>query len=200
MANIQDTKVQYFMHMCIVQPSSIFTTTHIDHNVFMALFLSKMNYSGLITPEPFWTSMFHFSSVLLLSFPKKFSQGPTRSCWRDACGTYLWHLQCLWNCCLWLTVFTLLRSDEDIKYGFQISRKHWRSVFVFSLLVKLIWFGEMAELSKSVLSNFKRMRWYQPLMYGSKPHILEYIFYRSRPTKIKSLYIGPSHAGALYSY
>ena len=138
---------------------------------------------------------FIVSSVLLLSFPKKFSQGPTRSCWRDASGTYLWHLQCLWNCCLWLTVFTLLRSDKDIKYGFQISRKHWRSVFVFSLLLKLIWFGEMAELSKSVLSNFKKMSWYQPLMYGSKPHILECIFYRSRTTKIKFLYIGLSHVG-----
>ena len=71
---------------------------------------------------------------------------------------------------------------------------------LFSVLVKLIWLGKTAELSKSVLSNFKRMSWYHPLMYGSKPCIQECIFYRSRPTKMKSLYIGPSHAGASYSY
>ena len=38
-----------------------------------------------------------------------------------------------------------------------LDMKHRRLVFDFSLLVRLIWFCEMAKLSKSVLSNFKRM-------------------------------------------
>ena len=72
---------------------------------------------------------------LLFSFPEKFAQGPTQSCWWDVCGPYFWHLQCLWNCHLWLAVFTVLRSSKDGRYGFKIPRKHWRLAFVFSLVV-----------------------------------------------------------------
>ena len=50
-----------------------------------------------------------FVSGLLFSFPKKFAQGPTWSCWRDVCVPYFWYLQWLWNCLLWLAVFTVLR-------------------------------------------------------------------------------------------
>ena len=94
---------------------------------------------------------------LMFSFPDKFSQGPSWSCFRDACGPYFWHLQCLGNCCLWLAVLTVVRSGKDGRYGFKISWKHRRLVLVFSLLIRLIWFCEMANLSNSVLSNCKRM-------------------------------------------
>ena len=94
---------------------------------------------------------------LLLSFPEILAQGPTQSCWQDACGPYFWHFQCLWKCCLWLAVLTVLRLGKDGRYGFKISWKHWRLVFIFSLLVRLIWFCETAKLSNSVLSNCKRM-------------------------------------------
>ena len=96
-------------------------------------------------------------SGLLFSFPKKFAQGPTQLRWRDACSPYFWHLQCLWNCFLWLAVFTVLRLGKDGRYGFKISWKHRRLAFVFSLLVRLIWLSEMAKLSNSILSNCKRM-------------------------------------------
>ena len=56
-----------------------------------------------------------------------------------------------------------MRSGKDGRYGFKISRKHQRLVFVFSLLVRLIWFCDTAKLSKSVLSNFKNhMHRHQP--------------------------------------
>ena len=58
-----------------------------------------------------------------------------------------------------MTVFTVLRLGKDRRYGFDIFRKHWRLAFVFSLLVRLIWFHETAKLSTFVLSNFKRMTW-----------------------------------------
>ena len=96
-------------------------------------------------------------SGLLFSFPEKFAEGPTQSCWRDACGPYFWQLLCLWNCCLWLAAFTVLRSGKDGRYGFKISWKHRRLPFVFSLLVRLIWFCETARLSNSAFSNCKRM-------------------------------------------
>ena len=96
-------------------------------------------------------------SGLLFSFPEKFAQGPTPSCWWDVCGPYFWHLQCFWNCRLWLAVLTVLTSGKDVRYGFEISREYRRLAFVFSPFVKLIWFCETAKLSKSVLSNFKRM-------------------------------------------
>ena len=105
----------------------------------------------------------HFEQVcsivsgLLFSFPDKFAQGRTQSCWREACSLYFWHLQCLWNCCLWLAVFTLLRSGKDGKYGFKISWKHRRLTYVFRVLVGLIWFCEAAKLSNFVLSNCKRI-------------------------------------------
>ena len=86
-------------------------------------------------------------SGLLFSFDEKFAQEPTQLCWRDVCGLYFWHLQCLWNCRLWF--------GKDGRHDFKTSWKHWRLVFVFSLSFRLIWFFEMAKLS--VLSNFKRM-------------------------------------------
>ena len=86
-------------------------------------------------------------SDLLFTFDEKFAQEPTPLCWRDVCGPYFWHLQCLWNCRLWF--------GKDGRYDFKTSWKHWRLVFVFSLPFRLIWFFEMAKLS--VLSNFKRM-------------------------------------------
>ena len=98
-----------------------------------------------------------FVSGLLFSFPKKFTQWPTKLGWQDDCGPYFWHLQCLWNCCLWLTLFTVLRSGKDGRYGFKISWKHRRLTFVFSMLVRLIWFCETAKQSNSALSNCKRM-------------------------------------------
>ena len=41
---------------------------------------------------------------------------------------------CNWNCCLWLAVFTVLRSGKHCRYGFKISWKHRRLAFIFSLL------------------------------------------------------------------
>ena len=41
------------------------------------------------------------------------------------------------------------------KMSFKISQKHQRLAFVYSLLVRLIWFCETAKIKKSVLSNFK---------------------------------------------
>ena len=142
-------------------------------------------------------------SVFPRNFPKKLAQGPTRSCWRDVCGPYFWHLQCLWNCRLFtvLAVFTVLRSDKYVRCGFEISRKHRKLVFVFCLLVRLIWFGEAAKLNLFFQIS---KEWTIPtifaLMYGGKRHAQECIFHRYRSTKIKSLYIGPSHAGASCSY
>ena len=49
----------------------------------------------LTTPEAFWTSMLHCFRPDIFNFPEKFAQEPTRSCWRDVCGLYFWHLQCL---------------------------------------------------------------------------------------------------------
>ena len=131
----------------------------------------------LTMPKAFWTSMLH-SFRLLCSFPKRFTQGPTWLCWRDVCGPYFWHLQCLWNCCSWLVVLTVLRSGKDHRYGFEISRKNKILVFVFSLLVRLIWFCKMAKLNDLIPTIFA-------LKYGGKPHAQEWIFQRSRPTKIK---------------
>ena len=96
-------------------------------------------------------------SGLLFNFPEKFAEGPIRSWWQNVRGPYFWHLQCLWNFRLWLAVFTVLRLGKGDRYGFDISQKHRRLAFVFSLLVRLIWFCETAKLRKSVLSNFKRM-------------------------------------------
>ena len=42
--------------------------------------------------------VYSIASGLLFSFPEKFDQGPLRSCWRDVCGPYFWHLQWLWIC------------------------------------------------------------------------------------------------------
>ena len=77
-------------------------------------------------------------SGLPFSFSDKFAQGHTRWCWRDVRGPYFLHLQCLWNCRLWLPVFTTLRSSRNSRYGFEISRTHRRLAFVVRLLVRLI--------------------------------------------------------------
>ena len=44
MVDIQEMSLHYFIHMCIVQASSVSTTSCIDHRVFIVSFLSKMNY------------------------------------------------------------------------------------------------------------------------------------------------------------
>ena len=77
---------------------------------------------------------------VLFSFLKKFAQGPTRSCWRDVCGPYFWHLQYLGNCRLWLAVFTVVRSVKEARYRFEVSRKHRRLLFLFS---QLGWFASV---------------------------------------------------------
>ena len=46
-----------------------------------------------------------------------------------------------------MAIFTVLRSGKDGRYGF----KNWH------VLVRLIWFCEMAKLGKFVLSSFKRI-------------------------------------------
>ena len=61
----------------------------------------------------------------------------------------------------WLAAFIVLWYVRYVRYDFKISRKHQRLVFVFSLLVKLIWFSETAKLSMLGLSNFKRINSYQ---------------------------------------
>ena len=112
----------------------------------------------IISPRPRHSEqVYSIVLSLLFSFPEIFAQGPTQSCWRDACEPYFWHLQCLWKCCLWLAVLTVLRLGKNGRYGFKISWKHRKLTFVFSLLVRLIWFWETAKLSNSVLSNCKRM-------------------------------------------
>ena len=93
------------------------------------------------------------ASGLMLSLSAKFAQGPTRSFWRDVCSPYFWQFQFSWNCLLILPVFTVLRLGKDGRYGFQIFRKYRRLAFAFSLLVRLIWFREIAKLSKFVLSR-----------------------------------------------
>ena len=44
MADIQGTSLHYFIYMCIVQASSVFTITCIDQHVSKVSFLSEMNY------------------------------------------------------------------------------------------------------------------------------------------------------------
>ena len=84
----------------------------------------------IISPRPrHFEQVWSIVSGLLFSFPEKFAQGPTRSCWQDVCGSYFWHLQCLWNFHLWLAVFRVLRSGKDGRYSFEISRKHQRLVY-----------------------------------------------------------------------
>ena len=122
-------------------------------------FVILVAYFRIISPRPRHSEQIcSIVSGLLFNFPEKFAQRPTQSSWRDVCDICYWHLQCLWNCRLWLAVFTALRSGKDSRYGFETSRKHWRLTFVefiFSLLVRLTWFCGTAKLSKYVLSNFK---------------------------------------------
>ena len=117
-------------------------------------------------------------SGLLFSFPEKFFQGLTQSGWGDVHGPYFRHLQCLWNRCLWLAVFTVLRLGKDGSYGLEMSQKHQRFAFVFSILVRLIWFCQTAKLSKSVLSNFKRMTQHQQYLHSCMEanHTLRNVF------------------------
>ena len=92
------------------------------------------------------TLLLHFCYLDWI-FPQKVAQGLTRSCKWDDSSPYFWHLQCLLNYRLWLAVFTVLRLGKDGRYGFEISPKHWVLVFLFSLLVRLIWFCEMIKRS-----------------------------------------------------
>ena len=120
----------------------------------------------IISPRPrHFEQACSIVSGLLFSFPEKFAQGLIRLCWRDVCCTYVWHLQCLWNCRLWLALFTVLRLGKDGRYGFEISRKHRRLAFVFILLIRLIWLCKTAKLNKSAFSNFKRMTYCQPYLH-----------------------------------
>ena len=48
MADINSTSLHYFIYVCILQASSVPTTTCNDHHVFMVSFLSKMNYFGIL--------------------------------------------------------------------------------------------------------------------------------------------------------
>ena len=88
---------------------------------------------------------------LLFSFLEKYVQGPTRSCWRDVCGPYFWHLQCLWNCRLWLAVFIVFRW-QIWRWNFSETSK----ISICFSLLGLIWLCHTAKLSKSALSNFKK--------------------------------------------
>ena len=128
---------------------------------------------------------------LLFSFPDKFAQASTWSCCRDAYALYFIDLLCLWDCWLWLALFTVLRSGKDGRYGFKISRKYRRLAFVFSLLVRLIWFCETAKLSNSVLQITKE--WpninYICIDVLGQTTRLEMHFQRCRPFKTKNSFL-----------
>ena len=136
MADVQVTRLQYFIHMCIVKASAICITIFIDHRVFMVLFLSKMSYSGLTTSKAFWTSMFH-----CFRRAAQFYQEICPRIYLYVLVRCLWSLfltfSTFWNCSLWLVVFTVLRSDKDVRYGFKISRKHRRYLFKYAFFWRL---------------------------------------------------------------
>ena len=156
----------------------------------------------LTTPEAFRRNMLH-SFRALFSFSEKFAQGPTSSCRRDSFSPYFWHLQCLWNCRLWLAVFTVFRSGKDSRCGFEISWKHRRLSFDFSLLVRLIWFCEIAKLNKSVSFKFQNndliRRIFVP-KYEGKPQAQECIFQQSTSFNIKKSSLGPNYDRTSGSY
>ena len=89
--------------------------------------------AGFRIISPHWRYSGQICSIVLglrSSFLMKFAQGPTQSCWQDMCDPYFWDLQLLWSYCLWLAVFTVLRSSKGGSYGIKISQKHQRLVFV----------------------------------------------------------------------
>ena len=100
---------------------------------------------------------------LLFSFPDKFAQASTWSCCRDAYALYFIDLLCLWDCWLWLAVFTVLSSGKDGRYGFKISRKHWRYVAT-GLKPRTTYFvNEHSAISASLakwLSVCLRTKWF----------------------------------------
>ena len=57
--------LHYFIYMCIVQASSVSTTTYIDHRVFKFSFLSKMNYFATVL-------VYFFSEKALIKRTKQF--------------------------------------------------------------------------------------------------------------------------------
>ena len=159
MTNIQGISLQYFICMCIGQASSISTTCK-NHHVFMVSFLSEVNYSGLTMFKAFWKSMLHcFRHTVQFTqiCPRTYSIKLAR-CLRSIFLAFAMFMKLLFK---WLAAITVLWYVRYVRYGFKISWKHQRLVFVFSLLVKLIWFREIAKLSMPVLSNFKRINSYQ---------------------------------------
>ena len=101
-----------------------FKVTIFPRNINMNVILVALFW--IISPRLRHSEQVYFTvSGLLFCFPKKLTQGPTRSCRWDVCGRYFWHLfgyfwhlQCLWNCRLWLSVFAVLSLDKDCRYGF----------------------------------------------------------------------------------
>ena len=65
MVDIQEMSLHYFIYMCIVQASSVSTTTYIDHRVFKFSFLSKMNYFATVL-------VYFFSGKALIKRTKQF--------------------------------------------------------------------------------------------------------------------------------
>ena len=65
MVDIQEMSLHYFIYMCIVQASSVSTTTYIDHRVFKFSFLSKMNYFATVL-------VYFFSEKALIKRTKQF--------------------------------------------------------------------------------------------------------------------------------
>ena len=121
----------------------------LDLNVFMVLFLREV-----ILASPRLRHSEQVCSIVsgeLFSFLEKFAQDLL-----DRAGEMFV-----------VFVFDICNVYEIVAYDWLYSQywdqvkmldmKHRRLVFDFSLLVRLIWFCEMAKLSKSVLSNFKRM-------------------------------------------
>ena len=77
MAGIDNTSLHDFIYMCILQASSVSTTTCIDHHVFMVSFLSEMNYFATLVGLFFrWkkltnktpNNLFHPSEISVWTF------------------------------------------------------------------------------------------------------------------------------------
>ena len=149
--------------------------------IAMICILGGWPQSYLILSEAVWTSMLHCIRSAI-QFPREICS----RIYSIALARYLRSLFLAFaNFRLWLAIFAVLRLGKDSRYGFKFSRKYRRLAFVFSLLVRLIWFCQTTKLSKSILSNFKK--WPNTifaLMYGGKPHPQECIFQRFRPSKI----------------
>ena len=119
---------------------------------------SSWTQNYITTPEICWTSMLHcFWPAVQFSQKNIFSTTYLIVLARCPVVIFFWHLQCIWNCCLWLTVLTRCKSVKIINTASKFLRtiEDWH--FVFSLLVRLIWVCETVKLSKSVLLNSKRI-------------------------------------------